>query len=260
MELNYHRAGSGEPLVLIHGIGSRWQVWDPVLGRLQADRDVIALDLPGFAGSAMPPPGTTPGVASLTRLLVEFIDGLGLDRPHVAGNSLGGWLSLELAKTGRVRSATALSPAGFHNRRQAIYERAVLWTMVRMARALEPVTDLLARSAALRKLTFGLVAAHPERLSPAEAAESSRALADAPWFDDTLRALVADQFSGGERIEVPVTVAWGEKDRLLLPRQVPRAARALPGARFVLLRGCGHVPTYDDPEQVAAVLLAASSS
>ena len=55
MRLNYHRAGSGEPLVLIHGIGSRWQVWEPVLDRLAAERDVVALDLPGFAASPMPP-------------------------------------------------------------------------------------------------------------------------------------------------------------------------------------------------------------
>src|SRR6516162_11880095 len=113
MNLNYHRAGSGPPLVLIHGIGSRWQVWDPVLPLLEAHREVIALDLPGFGDSPMPAPGTPPGVASLTRLVSEFLDGLGLDRPHVAGNSLGGWVSLELAKQGRVRTATGLSPAGF---------------------------------------------------------------------------------------------------------------------------------------------------
>jgi pimeloyl-ACP methyl ester carboxylesterase len=258
MDLSYHRAGSGQPLVLIHGIGSRWQVWEPVLTHLQAQRDVIALDLPGFAASPSPPSGTPAGIDSLTRLVGEFLDSLGLGRPHVAGNSLGGWISLELAKQGRVASATALSPAGFHNRRQAVYERISLWTMVRAARLLAPIADRLVRSPAVRKLTFSLFLARPESLTAEQAAESSRALASAPWFDETLRSLVAQHFSGGERIEVPVTVAWAEKDRLLLPRQAPRAARAIPRARMVLLHGCGHVPMYDDPEQVATVLLEGS--
>ena len=66
---------------------------------------------------------------------------------------------------------------------------------------------------------------------------------------------MSERFSGGEEIDVPVTIAWGEKDRLLLPRQAARAAEAIPTARIVTLYGCGHVPTYDDPEQVASVLL-----
>ncbi len=110
MELNYHRAGAGEPLVLLHGIGSRWQIWEPVIGALAAEREVIALDLPGFGASPMPPTGTPAGIGSLTELVSEFIDQIGLERPHVAGNSLGGWLALELAKRGNVRSATGLSP------------------------------------------------------------------------------------------------------------------------------------------------------
>ena len=258
MNLNYHRAGSGPPLVLIHGIGSRWQVWDPVLPLLEAHREVIALDLPGFGDSPMPAPGTPPGVASLTRLVSEFLDGLGLDRPHVAGNSLGGWVSLELAKQGRVRTATGLSPAGFHNDREVVYERAALWTTVRAARLLAPAVDRVAATPTGRMLAYGLFFAHPENVPAADAAASTRALARAPWFDQTLPALTADRFAGGEQIQVPVTIAWGERDRLLLPRQAPRAARAIPGSRLLTLRGCGHVPTYDDPEQVARVLLEGS--
>jgi pimeloyl-ACP methyl ester carboxylesterase len=258
MELNYHRAGSGSPLVLIHGIGSAWQVWEPVLGLLAAERDVIALDLPGFAGSPMPPPGTAPGIPSLTRLVAEFVEGLGLDRPHVAGNSLGGWISLELAKQDRVRSATALSPAGFHNDREMVYERINLKTAVRLARLLAPYADRIAASPTARKAAYALFVARPERLPAADAAQATRALAAAPWFDDTLAAALADRFGAGEQIRVPVTIAWGERDRLLLPRQAPRAVRAIPGARLLTLRGCGHVPTWDDPEQVARVILEGS--
>src|SRR5947209_4917042 len=98
MQVNYHRTGSGEPLLLIHGIAMRWQYWEPVLPRLATERDVIAIDLPGFGDSPMPAPGTPPGPESLTRLVAGFLHSIGVERPHAAGNSLGGWIALELAK------------------------------------------------------------------------------------------------------------------------------------------------------------------
>lgn len=153
--INYHRAGSGEPLLLIHGLGSRWQMWNPVLPMLAAQREVIAIDLPGFGESPMPVPGTRAGVASLTRLVTGFLDDLGLDRPHVAGNSLGGRLALELAKAGRARSATALSPAGFDNDREAVFQRLSLTASVRAVRLLAPAAPLLVATAAGRTLLLG---------------------------------------------------------------------------------------------------------
>jgi pimeloyl-ACP methyl ester carboxylesterase len=259
VQLNHHRAGSGEPLVLIHGIGSRWQVWEPILDRLASEREVIALDLPGFAGSPVPPPGTPAGVPSLTLLVGEFLDELGLDRPHVAGNSLGGWIALELAKLGRVRSATALSPAGFWNRSEAIYARTTLRASARLARALAPRADQILASPAGRRVAFSQVSAHPERISPADAAASVRALAEAEWFDDTLTASTQAAFEGGESLAVPVTIAWGDRDRLLLLRQARRAFAQIPLAKVLTLWDCGHVPTYDDPEQVVSVLLEGSA-
>ncbi len=260
MELNYHRAGTGEPLVLLHGIGSRWQVWEPVIGALAGEREVIALDLPGFGASPMPPAGTPAGIGSLTQLVSEFMDQIGLQRPHVAGNSLGGWLALELAKRGNARSATALSPGGFFNRRESAYARASLKLTARVARVLAPSADRLMRSNFARALAWGQVVAKPRRVPPYDAAESARALANAPWFDDTLEAITyPDRFVGGEQISVPVTIGWGERDRLLIPRQARRAKRAIPSANLVMLPGCGHVPMYDDPEQVVTVLLAGSS-
>jgi pimeloyl-ACP methyl ester carboxylesterase len=259
MQLNHHRAGSGEPLVLIHGIGSRWQVWEPVLEQLALERDVVALDLPGFGDSPMPPSGTPPGAGSLTDLVAGFLGELGLERPHAGGFSLGGWISLELAKRGLARSATGLSPAGFHNQWEAVFQRSSLWMAVRAARLFAPRADFVLRSPLRRKLAFGQLVAHPERIPAESAAGHMRALANAPWFDQTLIAINSENFRGGEQIAVPVTIAWGERDRLLLPRQAPRAASAVPAARMLTLRGCGHVPTYDDPPQVARVLLDGSA-
>jgi pimeloyl-ACP methyl ester carboxylesterase len=258
VNLNYHRRGTGEPLVLLHGIGSRRQIWDPVMDALSAEHDVIALDLPGFGRSPMPPPGTPPGADSLTTLVQGLLSSIGVAAPHLAGNSLGGLIALELARRGVARTAAAISPAGFASPAEWAVGHSSLWLGVRAARLLAPRADELLLRPGARKLAIGQYVAHPERMAPAEAAENVRALASAPWFDATLPALRPRQFSGGDEIRVPVTIAWGEHDRLLLPRQARRAAAAIPRARMVTLRGCGHVPTYDDPPQVARVILEAA--
>jgi pimeloyl-ACP methyl ester carboxylesterase len=257
--LNHYRDGHGEPLVLIHGIGSRWQMWEPVIGDLAARRDVIALDLPGFGASPMPAPGTPPGIDSLASLVAEFLAELGVDRPHAAGNSLGGLVVLELAKRGLVRSANGVSPAGFANTPETALARSLLRLTAQTTRWLVPRAAALTRPPLRRKLLFSTFAARPELIPARDAAESVRAFANAPWFDATLPTIRPSAFEGGERIEVPVTISWGAKDRLLLPRQAERARRAIPGARIVILKGCGHLPTYDDPPQVARVLLEGSS-
>src|ERR1700759_1694837 len=127
MHLNHHRAGRGEPLVLIHGLGSRWQMWQPVMDALSAHHEVVALDLPGFGASAMPAPGTPPGPESLTTLVEGFLSSVGIVSPHVAGNSLGGLIALQLARRSAVRSATAISPAGFASPPETAVSRASLW-------------------------------------------------------------------------------------------------------------------------------------
>ena len=253
MELNHHRAGTGETLVLLHGIGSRWQIWQPELDALQARHDVIALDLPGFGASAMPPPGTAPGLDSLCGLVLEFLSAHGVTRPHVAGNSLGGLIALELAQRGAVRSACALSPAGFYNRPEMLVALGTLKLTARLTRTLAPRADGLVARPRARQLLLSGMFARPKRIPPAAAAADMRALADAPWFDATLTTI--QPWAPAAGIDVPVTIAWGDKDRLLWPHEAKRAAALIPGARLVTLQGCGHVPTYDDPEQVARVIL-----
>ncbi len=192
--------------------------------------------------------------------VTDLLDELGLEQPHVAGNSLGGWLALELAKRGQARSATALSPAGFWLGSENVYSRVSLWLMVRSARLAAPYADRLAQSPQVRKLSFAQVADHGDRMTPAEAADSLRALAHAPSFDSTLKAMIKQRYHADRPIEVPVTIAWAEHDHLLPPRQALWASHLIPNARSLVLYGCGHVPTYDDPEQVGRVLLEGSSS
>ncbi|MEA2214139.1 MAG: hypothetical protein QOF83_4087 [Solirubrobacteraceae bacterium] len=230
-------------------------MWGPVLDTLATEHEVIALDLPGFGASPMPPGGTRPGLDSLVFLVAEFLRELGIERPHSAGNSLGGLIVLEMARRGLVGSATPISPAGFATAAEQAIARGSLWTGVRIARRLAPRADSLLRFRLARALAIGNFVARPTAMSPGEAAANLRALAGAPWFDATLPTIQPMQFRGGDQISVPVTVAWGDKDRVLFPRQAVRAAREIPSARMVGLNGCGHVPTYDDPTRVARVLL-----
>src|SRR3954470_10497323 len=110
----------------MHGIGHRWQAWKPVIDLLAAERDVIAVDLPGFGASPPLPPGMPYDLGSVVTVLGEFLDRLGLDRPHMAGNSLGGLFALEAADRGLARSVTALSPAGFFSPVELRYAATVL--------------------------------------------------------------------------------------------------------------------------------------
>lgn len=108
--VSYARVGTGEPLLLLHGIGHHRQAWDPVIPILAAERDVIAVDLPGFGASPALPEGMTHDLPTVVPLLGALCEALEIERPHVAGNSLGGLLALELGREKLVRSVTALSP------------------------------------------------------------------------------------------------------------------------------------------------------
>ncbi|MFD9483175.1 alpha/beta fold hydrolase [Streptomyces sp. NPDC059991] len=253
--VSYRRAGSGDPLLLLHGIGHHRQAWDPVFDLLAAERDVIAVDLPGFGESPALPEGVSYGLRTVVPTLGALCEELGIERPHVAGNSLGGLLALELGREKLVRSVTALSPAGFWTQAERRYAFATLTAMRRGSRLLPlPVIERMSRSAAGRAALTSTIYARPGRRSPEAVVAETLALRDATGFDETLAAGIAVRFTD-DVPGVPVTVAWGTKDRLLLRRQGIRAKHTLPGARLVRLPGCGHVPMNDDPALVARVIL-----
>lgn len=268
MELNFERrpghdgavTGSARStLVLIHGIGSRWQMWEPVLDRLAAEHDVIALDLPGFGDSPPAPPGTPAGSRGLAELVARFLARHGVERPHVVGNSLGGLVALQLGAAGRAASVTGLSPAGFANGPESRW--ATSWLLIDrwLARAIGGHADRLSARAWFRRLAYWQMVGSGAHLAPLDVAESIRALAGASDFERNLRAVSEERFALSEPMDVPVTIAWGERDRLLPPRQAARAAARVPGARIVRLANCGHIPTYDDPVLVAQVILEGTS-
>jgi pimeloyl-ACP methyl ester carboxylesterase len=253
--VSYARVGRGEPLLLLHGIGHHRQAWDPVVDILATERDVIAVDLPGFGASPALPEGLAYDLSTTAAVFRAFCEALGLDRPHVAGNSLGGLMALELGREKVVRSVTALSPAGFWSQAERRYAFGVLLTMRRIARSMPlPMVERLARTTVGRTALTSTIYARPGRRSPEAVIAETLALVNATGFDDTLRAGTTVRFTD-DIPGVPVTVAWGTQDRLLLRRQGVRAKQMIPRSRLVRLPGCGHCPMNDDPALVARVIL-----
>ncbi|MDK9497913.1 alpha/beta fold hydrolase [Streptomyces katrae] len=251
----YERKGAGEPLLLLHGIGHHLQAWHPVTQVLAADHDVIAVDLPGFGASGPLPAGVPYDLATVAPALGALCAALGVERPHVAGNSLGGLLALEMGRTGLARSVTALSPAGFWSEPERRYAFTALRAMRAGARALPlPALDRLARSGPGRTALTGSIYARPAHRAPEAVVAETLALREATGFEETLAAGGSVRFTH-DVPGIPVTIAWGSRDRLLLRRQGVRAKHTVPGARLVRLPGCGHVPMNDDPALVARVIL-----
>ncbi|MFB7335298.1 alpha/beta fold hydrolase [Streptomyces adustus] len=253
--VSYARVGRGEPLLLLHGIGHHRQAWDPVVDILATERDVIAVDLPGFGASPGLPDGLAYDLPTTSAVFGAFCEALELDRPHVAGNSLGGLLALDLGREKLVRSVTALSPAGFWSQAERRYAFGVLLAMRRIARRMPlPLVERLARTAAGRAALTSTIYARPARRSPDAVVAETLALAHATGFDATLRAGADIRFID-DIPGIPVTVAWGTRDLLLVRRQGVRAKQIIPRARLVRLPGCGHCPMNDDPALVARVIL-----
>jgi pimeloyl-ACP methyl ester carboxylesterase len=251
--LAYTRKGSGEPLVLIHGIGHRRQAWNPVLDRLAETYDVIAVDLAGFGESEPYPAGTDYSMDNACRILAENFAEWGIERPHVAGNSLGGAIALELGARGLARSVTALSPAGFF-RHLGDRLQALLLLLVLRVSSLAPmsVLRLVSRSAFGRRIAGLSLYSHPERFDNEAVLGDAIALKQARAFGGTLRAGVHYRFDSP--VHVPTTVAWATHDRILRFGQSELARRRLPDAHHVALPHCGHVPMVDDPELVVRVI------
>ena len=251
--------GRGTPLLLLHGLGGTWRVWVPVLPALTRRHHVIAPTLLGHDGS--PTTATAPRVSDLVDAVEARLDAEGLDRVHVVGNSLGGWIALELARRGRARSVVCFSPAGAWRSRA---QMGAIATVMRVSFALATVLagkpgrpEALATRPLTRRLLMGTQVAHPERLDTAEIAEALRAISRSPIVRPLARSVLTEPFRPlPADPDVPVRIVWPEQDKVIPFRAfgAPILAR-LPGAELVRLASVGHVPMTDDPTSVAERIL-----
>ena len=255
-----HRGGTGTPLVLLHGLTGSWRAWRPVLAGLEADHDVLAPTLPGHHHGPELPAGEAATLSSLADATERILDAGGIETAHLVGNSLGGWIAIELGRRGRARSVTALSPAGG-------------WTSSRDVRRVVTVLSagqaLLARGETLglfslirrpgfRRLAFRNVMEHAERIPAGDAIEMMRDAigcevfgAFVTWVRDAspLAAAVSEQ-------SYPIRIAWAERDRTIpFARYGEPLLAAMAGSEHVTLPAVGHVPMFDDPDLVIRTIL-----
>jgi pimeloyl-ACP methyl ester carboxylesterase len=250
--LHYIRRGSGAPLVLLHGIGGELCVWEPVIPALAAVRDVIAIDLPGFGASpALVDVEPTP--VALAAAVAQTLGALGLPRVHVAGNSLGAWIALELARAGHAHSVVGICPAGLWRAPLITGSSSRRGSARHVVRGLGPALHVALRSRRVRSAVLATFTAHPERVPYEAAWRMVHSYGRATAYAQTNVAMRRSYFRDPQDITVPVTLAFGERDRLV-------ARVDIPGYTTIALPDCGHIPMWDNPELITEVLLAGSSA
>jgi pimeloyl-ACP methyl ester carboxylesterase len=246
--LAQHRTGRGSPLVLLHPLGADRHVWDPLVPFLAARRELIAIDLPGF-GESPALDGQVPTPRALAAAVAEHLAAMGVARPHVAGNSLGGWVALELGLSGVAGSVSGIAPAGLWP--EPLVPKAAI--AHRLGRALLPAASWCVATRPGRSMLLSGAVAYPSRVPAAAARDLVKAYALAPDFVRVNDAMRATRFEGLERIRCPVTLIWPDHDRLIRrPVWVPDRIRN------VVLSGAGHMPMWDAPQALAQVLIDAS--
>ena len=262
MEMHHVRRGKGKPLLLIHGLGGSWRSWGPILDALAAERDVIAVDLPGFGGT--PPLAGEVSIATLADAVTDFLTHQKLIGVDAVGSSMGARLVIELARRGGVLGAVvSLDPGGFWSGWQRHLFYASIWLSIRLVRVLQPIMPLLTGHAFFRTLLFAQFSAHPWKLSSVVTLHEMRSYAASPSFDALLHELAYGETQQGaarNSIPHPLVIGWGRRDRVCFPSQATRAIQLFPGAGLHWFEACGHFPQWDVPQETTRLILASTGT
>lgn len=257
MAMNFIRRGSGKPLLLIHGLGSSYHAWDLVIDDLSTQRDVIAVDLPGF-GDTPPLPGET-SIRTLADAVTEFLreqDLLGID---AVGSSMGARLVVELARRGGVLGAVvSLDPGGFWQGWEIPFFYHSVRLSAQLVDALQPALPALTANPISRTVLFAQFSAHPWKIPAPIALQELRTFRPTPPFTELL-----DNLAHGERqqgapagsIQHPLVIGWGRQDLVCFPNQSNMALKLFPDAQLHWFAHCGHFPQLDVPEATTRLIL-----
>lgn len=254
--MNHVRRGSGTPLLLVHGLGAGWRSWLPIMEVLAERREVIAVDLPGFGET--PPLLGEVSIATLTDSVVDFIREQGLDGVATAGQSMGGRMVLELARRGVGGDTVALDPGGFWSDRELKVFSATLRPSIALVRAMRGTLPTLLDNPVGRTALLAQLSARPWALSCDTVLPDVRGLADAPATDAAMDALTkGPKQQGAPAGTAPgrVTIGWGRRDLVTVPRQAARAMELFPDAVLHWFERCGHFPQWDAPDEAARLIL-----
>jgi pimeloyl-ACP methyl ester carboxylesterase len=252
-------ASEHAPLVLLHGLNMSDSAWRETVPLVAVHHEVFTPNALGHRGG--PPVQRRPvTIWDVIDAAERYLDEHGLERPHVAGNSMGGFVALELARRGRAQSVSAFSPAGLWS--DAL--RARVMNRVRRIAAIGRITHgiapLVMKSSPLRRRAMRDLVWHADRISAVRAIEIADDAVGCSIIDEVLRE-ADEQVAVMDPLPCPITIAWAEKDTVLPVDPYEKAAKErLPGATFTTLTDVGHVPMLDDPELVARTILAVTGA
>jgi pimeloyl-ACP methyl ester carboxylesterase len=250
--LSLTRSGSGEPLLLLHGMGSSRRDFTAVLPELCARFDVLNVDLPGIGESAHL--AQRPTVGAITDAVESTLDREGVGQVHVLGNSLGARIALELARRGRALSVVAIAPSGLNVPQERVFQGFGMGMARIVMRTAEPLIASVSRSAIGRTGLLAPLKARPWSTSPEEAIGAREGFAESRDFWRTvLWALMLDVPRDLDRIDCPVTLVQGVAD-WVASGQTVRYLPLIPGSRFTPLLWAGHAPQSDRPSTIVRLV------
>ena len=242
--------------MLVHGLGAGWRSWTPIIDELAERREVIAVDLPGFGDT--PPLTGEVSIATLTDSVADFVREQGLDGVATAGQSMGGRMVLELARRGVGGDTVALDPGGFWSDRELFVFGATLRPSIALVRSLRGRLPSILSSPVGRTVLLAQFSARPWALTRETVLPDVRGLADAPGTGDAMDALTrGPKQEGAPAGSVPgrVTIGWGRRDLVTVPRQAARALELFPDAVLHWFERCGHFPQWDAPREATRLIL-----
>lgn len=253
----FHRGGSGAPLLCLHGFMDTWRVWELVLPRLEREHEVLALTLPGHAGGAHL--DRQASVRTVVDAVARELDAVGWETPHIVGNSLGGYLALQLAARSRAASVVAFAPAGgwqLGNRSWVELLRSQRELQRRMS-ALAPNADALLATPEGRRRATQLITTNFEHIPAELLAHQMLGIARCHAADQLVENALREAWPLDlDQVLCPTRIVWGTADKLLpWPAAAARYRDGLPHADWVLLDGIGHCPQLDVPVEAAELIL-----
>lgn len=247
--------GQNPPLVLVHGLGSAANAFDPIIQSLSHNFRVITVDLPGH-GQSPYVPGQAMDPQSLGQLIFDEVEKqYGIRSFHLAGNSLGGWIALEMAASqpDRIQSLTALAPAGLWlepatgrlpNEARSHY----------LAKFLKPFIKIGLHSPIMRKIGFASVSPQWEKLSYQIYYDAAYAMSHAPGYFPAWDGMLGKRFDAQVPDSIPVTIIFGDSDNTL-PYPVSQERSLAPAhCAWLVIDQCGHAPMWDHPDLIVKLI------
>ena len=247
--VNYCEMGEGSPVVFVHGLGGCWENWLENIPHFARSHRAVALDLPGFGDSPLPPWEVT--ISNYGKLVDEFCRRLNLHQCVLVGNSMGGFISAEvaIAEPDWIERLVLVSAAGISS---ASVRREPTEAVARVLEAMGPLStrtrDIALRRPRLRNALYRNVFYAPNELRAELLWEFSNGAAGVPGFMPALTALLGyDHVDRLERVRVPTLIVWGRNDHVIPAADAPEFERHLSDSRLVVFGRCGHVPMAERP-------------